>query len=297
MTQAWLSVYYFLVSSISGASMFREVIFYLNKNPTSSQWVRSRQERELQDILTEKTRFIVETYIGRSAGLVADVQEIDNIPKGLSCTGHALLVNLCNGCDLDGIIGPSLTSVLEKKQARFAAPSTEFVMVTIDKYRLRERLSLSRIPIQLYVVLDIQSERNHDHMSFPLILNPADSYTRYGKIVHNRAELEKHLHKIWNSFPLVLVEEYVPHITFSICVYRSIFKAYNDVPQAAIEIAQKTYIALQGNWPTFVYVAKDIKTGRFFVEDVICVGTFAELERTFGLDDALQHLNLVLHNF
>jgi hypothetical protein len=277
--------------------MFHQVIFYLNKNPTTSQWVRSRQERELQDILTVETKIVVETYIGRSIGLDAEIREIDTLPKELEHTEHTLLVNLCGGCDLDGIIGPSLTSVLKKKQVRFAAPSAEFIVVTIDKCRLRECLSFSRMPIQLYAVLDVQNERNLDHMSFPLVLNSADSYARYGEIVRNHAELEKQLHKIWKESPLVLVEEYVPHITFSICVYRSIFKAHNDVPQAAIELAQKTYIALRGNWPTFVYVAKDIKTGRFFVEDVTCVGTFAELGRTFGLDDALQYLNLVLHNF
>lgn len=270
------------------------ILFLLNK--VEGTWIRSPEELNIQQKLSESVLLLINAYLQRSEGIQGTIYFIDHgnyIQQRFLELQKAgtIIINLCSGTDLDGLVGPSLSILLEKKHVPFVGPSSSFLLNTIDKKRLKETLIGAQINTKVF---EICKSTDTPKMAYPYVLGPADSYVGNRKLVQTAADLDEITRSLGVSFPLLMAEEYTPSAIFKVFIMDNDYYCTMEISEDIVKIAKSAYFCLKGEGPAIVEVGCDMQTLELFILDVHGIGVLGHIHRTFGLDKALQVFNKML---
>jgi hypothetical protein len=272
--------------------MAKRLLFLVNRSPTEANWMRSNEEFDLQKKICPNLFSLITLYLRHSLGAEGFIYSIDG--KSLEKQRYlefmqpgTTLINFCSGSDLDGLVGPSLSMSLEKQKVCFIGPSSDFLINTIDKKKMREILQMAQIPTKTFEILKVG---DHPKLQYPLVIRPADSYIPTFRVVKNGAELF-HLF-LESSFSLFIAEQYNQQEDYQIFVQGCESYCDLDVSEEAIKIARSAYYVLHGSGLAVVEIIVD-KDG-VCVRDVRIIGALELFHQKFGIDKTLQMMNKML---
>jgi len=144
---------------------------------------------------------------------------IDNVPRG------AVILNLCDGSDVDGVPGPGVTRYLEEKGIPYFGCDYLFMEATTKKYEMKEKFIANGVSTANFVIVTKEKPITRDaveYMKFPLFVKASDSYGSIGlssdSVVRTFEELEKQVKVMQETFENVLVEEFIDGAEFSLLV-------------------------------------------------------------------------------
>jgi len=151
---------------------------------------------------------------------ISDSKEvIDRIPKG------AMILALCDGCDVDGVPGPSVTRYLEEKKIPYFGCDDIFMVNTIKKHDMKEKFIANNVSTPNFVYVTAENPLTREsikHMTFPLFVKVDDSYGSMGlskeSICHTFEQVEKQVQIIQDTFGNVLVEEFIDGAEYSLLI-------------------------------------------------------------------------------
>jgi len=151
---------------------------------------------------------------------MSDYKEvIDQIPKG------AVILALCDGSDVDGVPGPSVTRYLEEKGIPYCGCDDVFMVNTTKKYDMKKKFMANGVSTAKFVYVTPDSPLTREstkHMTFPFFVKASDSYGSMGlskdSVVHNFEECEKQVKVMQKTFENVLVEEFIDGAEYSLLV-------------------------------------------------------------------------------
>jgi hypothetical protein len=274
----------------------KRLLFLVNRSPTDSQWIRSPQEREIQKRICTNLLSLINQYLLRSYGIEGIIYFVDhhtyNHKRYLEFrTPETTIVNFCTGSDLDGLIGPTVAISLEKNNIPFLGPSSVFLLNVIDKRKLKETLQKKQVAVRPFRVVRASEPPQG---TLPLVLNPADSYYQPNHLITNEEQLQTVWTDLGQHFPLFILEEHRPHLSYEILINDATMEHHPDVPQDAATLAKTAYYCLGGSGPALVTVGLCSQTGSFFIEEVKVVGILEFIHQMYGLDKALLVLNKTL---
>lgn len=114
-----------------------------------------------------------------------------------------LVINLCDGDELNGTPGISVIHELEKYQIPFTGSNREFYEITTSKIPMKEAFDRAGVPTAEWAILNGSPESAielYDKISPPLIIKPAISGGSMGvsvkNVVYNREELMNRLEEL-----------------------------------------------------------------------------------------------------
>lgn len=134
-----------------------------------------------------------------------------------------LVFNLTEGVGNDILKSPYVPFILESLQIPFTGCGWESHLLTLDKTRTKEFLSIYNILTPPYEVFDSPPNFLPKHLEFPLFVKPALSDASYGidknAIVHNQRELASRVKYILDVYRMpALVEAFIDGMDISIGV-------------------------------------------------------------------------------
>jgi hypothetical protein len=148
---------------------------------------------------------------------------IDSIPKS------ELILNLCDGCDVDGVPGPSVATYLEEKKfPGIIGCDALFIQNTLTKNGMKELFKAHMVSnppgFPVTAQTDILLEVEKTGMMFPLFVKVSDSYGSVGiddsSVCHTPEQLMDKCSKLLQEFENLTVEEFIDGQEFSVCQYK-----------------------------------------------------------------------------
>ncbi|KAI8810440.1 hypothetical protein BJ742DRAFT_177102 [Cladochytrium replicatum] len=195
--------------------------------------------------------------------------EIDGIPE------EELIMNLCDGSDIDGVPGPSVAEHLEsKKFPNIIGCDSLFINNTLTKAGMKsifaDHLVSSPPGFPATKATDLAAEVAANGMTYPLFVKISDSYGSIGlddtSVCHDHAALQSKCDALFEKFENLVIEEYIDGPEFSVLisgncrdpgqpvvVYPPAERAFNkDIPRF------QRFISFLRNWDEALYVHRYI---------------------------------------
>ncbi|KAI9100431.1 hypothetical protein DFS34DRAFT_592328 [Phlyctochytrium arcticum] len=180
----------------------------------------SEKEDYIQELrtLAEELEFVPDIHLMRLTGIEA---EIDQIPI------DDLIMNVCDGCDIDGVPGPSVAAYLEKKNfPNVVGCDSIFINNTLTKNGMKElfRESLVSTPPGIAVTkdTDLAKEIEAWGMVYPLFVKVSDSYGSVGlddsSVCHDLEQVQNKCKELLEDFENLTLEEYIDGQEYSVLV-------------------------------------------------------------------------------
>jgi len=134
-----------------------------------------------------------------------------------------IVFNLTEGVGNDILKSPYVPFILESLQIPFTGCGWESHLLTLDKAKTKEFLSLYNILTPPYAVFESMPESLPSHLAFPLFVKPALADASYGidknAIVHNQEELANRIKYILEVYKMpALVEHFIDGMDVSVGV-------------------------------------------------------------------------------
>ncbi|KAJ3128394.1 hypothetical protein HK101_005407, partial [Irineochytrium annulatum] len=207
-------------------------------------------------LLSEQLSFKPNVHLITLKNFKAD---IDSIPF------TDLIFNLCDGCDIDGIPGPSIAQYLEEKQyPNVVGCDLLFINNTLTKNGMKAifRENLVATPPGFGVTKDtnLEEEVANWGMTYPLFVKISDSYGSVGlderSVCHSLEDLQSKVESLLKDFENLTVEEFIEGQEFSVLISGSC----RDENQAVIVYPPaerafqkdlpkyKRFITFESNW-------------------------------------------------
>ncbi|KAJ3214385.1 Mitochondrial intermediate peptidase [Dinochytrium kinnereticum] len=148
-------------------------------------------------------------------------QEIDQIPL------EELVFNLCDGCDVDGLPGPSVARYLEEKKfLNVVGSDALFIENTLTKNGMkkifRENLVSTPPGFGVTKATNLEEEVASWGMQYPLFVKISDSYGSVGldegSVCHSMEDLQKRVELLFQEFDNLTVEEFIEGQEFSVLI-------------------------------------------------------------------------------
>jgi len=151
---------------------------------------------------------------------ISDYKEvIDDIPKG------AIILALCDGSDVDGVPGPSVTRYLEERGIAYFGCDDVFMVNTTNKSEMKDKFIANNVSTAKFVYVTPASpitRQSITHMTFPLFVKASDSYGSMGlskdSVCHTFEECEKQIRVMQESFENIIVEEFIDGAEYSLLI-------------------------------------------------------------------------------
>jgi len=202
-------------------------VHVLVPNFVTEEEVRSEMERishnyGKREYLDELIQMFDEIHKDAILHLVrmSDYKEvIDQIPKG------GVVLNLCDGADVDGVPGPGVTRYLEEKGIPYCGCDYLFMEGTTGKYSMKEQFVRDGVSTARFVLVTPDKPLKREdviYMQFPLFVKAEDSYGSIGlsmdSVCNTFEECEIQVKKMQETFKSILVEEFIHGAEFSLLV-------------------------------------------------------------------------------
>jgi D-alanine-D-alanine ligase-like ATP-grasp enzyme len=146
-------------------------------------------------------------------------QVIDAIPKGV------VILNLCDGSDVDGVPGPGVSRYLEEKGIPYFGCDYVFTESTTSKQLMKLKFQEKDVSTAKFTVITKDKPLTREsvqHMTYPLFVKACDSYGSIGltsdSVVHTFEDLQKQVGIMQQTFSSVLVEEFIDGAEYSLLV-------------------------------------------------------------------------------
>ncbi|KAI8908900.1 hypothetical protein EDD86DRAFT_206360 [Gorgonomyces haynaldii] len=139
----------------------------------------------------------------------------------------ALILNLCDGCDTDGVPGPSVAVCLEQERLpNVVGCDSLFINNTLTKNGMKHifKQNLVSTPPGFGYTQDDNLEQLIDEngMTFPLFVKVNDSYGSVGiddqSVCHSLEQLYEKTKKLFQLFPSLTIEEFIDGPEFSVLI-------------------------------------------------------------------------------
>ncbi|KND03270.1 uncharacterized protein SPPG_02320 [Spizellomyces punctatus DAOM BR117] len=180
----------------------------------------SEKEDYIQELKTLATEleFDPVVHLLRLSNIEA---QIDEIPL------DDLIMNVCDGSDIDGVPGPSVAAYLEKKNyPNVVGCDSIFINNTLTKNGMKElfRESLVSTPpgIAVTKTSDLAKLIEDWGMVYPLFVKVSDSYGSVGlddnSVCHDYEQVQKKCTELLKEFENLTVEEYIDGQEYSVLV-------------------------------------------------------------------------------
>jgi len=212
---------------IYGTNKDRPKVHIIVPNFVSESEVRSEMERishnyGKKDYFEELIRMCDE--IDRDGVLhlvrMSDYKSVvDAIPRG------AVILQLCDGSDVDGVPGPGVSQYLEEKGIPYCGCDYLFMEATTRKIDMKDKFIAKGVSTAKFVLVTKDEPLTREairHMTFPLFVKASDSYGSIGlsndSVVHTYEQCEKQILVMQETFENVLIEEYVHGAEYSLLV-------------------------------------------------------------------------------
>jgi len=151
---------------------------------------------------------------------MSDYKEVvDQIPCG------EVVLNLCDGADVDGVPGPGVTRYLEDKGIPYCGCDYLFMEGTTSKYSMKEKFMQDGVSTARFVLVTTEKPLRREDtvlLQYPLFVKAADSYGSIGlskdSVCHTFEECEAQVKKMQETFETILVEEFIHGAEFSLLV-------------------------------------------------------------------------------
>jgi len=144
---------------------------------------------------------------------------IDKIPRG------AIILNLCDGADVDGVPGSGVSRYLEDQGIPYCGCDYLFTENTTRKYDMKEMFISKGVQTALFVIVTKDKPLTREavqHMKYPLFVKASDSYGSIGlstdSVVHSFEECVIQVGVMQKTFKTVLVEEYIDGAEYSLLI-------------------------------------------------------------------------------
>jgi len=212
---------------VSGVDKGRTKVHILVPNFVTEEEVRSEMERISHnygkgEYLGELIKLFDEIHLDAVIHLVrmSDYKQvIDRMPRG------EVILNLCDGADVDGVPGPGVTRYLEEKGIPYFGCDYLFMEGTTSKYAMKEKFIQHGVSTAKFVLVSEDKPLQREsvaHMHYPLFVKAADSYGSIGlskdSVVHTFEQCEAQVRFMMQTFSTVLVEEFIDGAEFSLLV-------------------------------------------------------------------------------
>ncbi|KAJ3189813.1 hypothetical protein HDU85_000097 [Gaertneriomyces sp. JEL0708] len=147
--------------------------------------------------------------------------EIDDIPS------EDLIMNVCDGSDIDGVPGPSVAAYLEKKNcSNVVGCDSIFIEKTLTKNGMKElfREHLVSTPpgFALTKKDNLAALTEEWGMTYPLFIKVSDSYGSVGlddsSVCHTVEDAQRKCDELFKEFENLTVEEYIDGPEYSVLV-------------------------------------------------------------------------------
>ncbi len=128
--------------------------------------------------------------------LLSDYERVIDKIINADDRSHAVVLNLCDGDETNGVPGLSVVRYLEAKGLCFTGADSAFYDVTTSKITMKERFDLASVPTSPWAILhdDATADDLFARCGSPLIIKPAISAGSMGitidSVVHAREALE-----------------------------------------------------------------------------------------------------------
>ncbi|KAJ3021822.1 hypothetical protein HKX48_007705 [Thoreauomyces humboldtii] len=153
------------------------------------------------------------------------LKEIETVIESIPV--EELVMNLCDGSDVDGVPGPSVAAYLEAKNyANVVGCDSLFINNTLTKNGMKElfREHLVSTPPGFALTKDSNLPKLIEEwgMTYPLFVKISDSYGSVGlddsSVCHDFAQIEARCAKLLVEFENLTVEEYIEGPEYSVLV-------------------------------------------------------------------------------
>jgi len=231
----------------------RPKVHVLVPNFVSEEEVRSEMERishnyGKREYLDELITMFDEIHRDAVLHLVrmCDYKEvIDQVPRG------EVVLNLCDGADVDGVPGPGVTRYLEEQGIPYFGCDYLFMEGTTSKYSMKEQFVRDGVSTASFVQVTAENplkRENMLHMQYPLFVKASDSYGSIGlstdSVCHNFEQCEAQVKKMQETFDSILVEEFIHGAEFSLLVIGD-----SRFPDSQIEVFPPAQRVFDANIP------------------------------------------------
>jgi len=212
---------------IYGEDKGRKKVHILVTNYVAKEDARSEMERisnnyGKREYFDELIKMCDEINMDTALHLVriTDYKEvIDKIPEG------AIILALCDGSDVDGVPGPSVTRYLEEKGIAYFGCDDIFMVNTTNKSEMKDKFIANNVSTAKFVYVTPTSpitRQSIKHMTFPLFVKASDSYGSMGlskdSVCHTFEECEKQIRVMQESFENIIVEEFIDGAEYSLLI-------------------------------------------------------------------------------
>ncbi len=146
---------------------------------------------------------------------------IDSIPV------EELTMNLCDGCDIDGVPGPSVAEYLEKCKFKYAVGCDSlFIQNTLTKNDMKDIFRKHQVAcppgFPADSNTDLEALVKDNELEFPLFVKVSDSYASVGladdSVCHTMQDLKNKCTFLFSQFSSLTIEEYIDGPEFSVLV-------------------------------------------------------------------------------
>lgn len=118
-----------------------------------------------------------------------------------------LVINLCDGDEINGTPGISVIHELEKQQLPYTGSDAFFYNITTSKFPMKEAFNKAGVPTPKWAAIDGNEDAIKNicrHIGTPLIIKPAISGGSMGvsvkNVVHSEQELLNRVHELNNGY-------------------------------------------------------------------------------------------------
>lgn len=131
---------------------------------------------------------------------------IDTI-AATATTKQKLILNLCDGDEINGTPGVSVIHYLEEKQILYTGSDAYFYNITTSKFPMKVAFDKSHVPTAKWKAINTKEdnlENLFNELGTPIILKPAISGGSMGvsikNVVHTKDELHEQVNKMFNGY-------------------------------------------------------------------------------------------------
>lgn len=131
---------------------------------------------------------------------------IDTI-AATATTKQKLILNLCDGDEINGTPGVSVIHYLEEKQLLYTGSDAYFYNITTSKFPMKMAFNKSQVPTAKWKAINTKEDpldNLFNELGTPIILKPAISGGSMGvsikNVVHTQEELHEQINKMFNGY-------------------------------------------------------------------------------------------------
>lgn len=224
-----------------------------------------------------KAKITVNLHFVNHANLNETVNEIK--------TTQDLVLNLCDGSEVDGFVGPFLVRMLQQHNIHFCGIKT---VKNEDKVKIRSNLSKWNFETLSYAI-NPQSEE----ITYPCLASPVDSIIPicekpienvkdYGTIVQQK------------GLPLWLIEPYVKHDEWSVLLFQGKIWPKSYANPEISQLTQDLQKRVKNDNPVLVTIWR-IDGSKFVIKDIYTRHVLWFVYHNMGLQTCLELVHNMLY--